>query len=53
MTIAAFATSGTQHPVLDGLLGVSLIVHTHIGVRCVCLVSVLSPHLILFSLIVY
>ncbi|KAF8738574.1 hypothetical protein AX14_011055 [Amanita brunnescens Koide BX004] len=31
MTIAAFATSGTQHPVLDGLLGVSLIVHTHIG----------------------
>ena len=38
MTIAAFATSGTQHPVLDGLLGVSLIVHTHIGVRYTCLV---------------
>ena len=33
MTIAAFATSGTQHPILDGLLGVSLVVHSHIGVR--------------------
>ncbi|KAF8634325.1 hypothetical protein AX15_000985 [Amanita polypyramis BW_CC] len=31
ITITAFATSGTQHPVLDGLLGVSLIVHSHIG----------------------
>ncbi|PFH49172.1 hypothetical protein AMATHDRAFT_148288 [Amanita thiersii Skay4041] len=31
MTIAAFVTSGSQHPILDGLLGVSLIVHSHIG----------------------
>ncbi|KAF8346469.1 mitochondrial inner membrane protein [Amanita rubescens] len=31
MTIAAFATSGTQFPLLDGLLGVSLVIHTHIG----------------------
>jgi succinate dehydrogenase (ubiquinone) membrane anchor subunit len=38
MTIAAFATSGTQFPLLDGLLGVSLVIHTHIGVRYTCLV---------------
>lgn len=45
MTIAAFATSGTQFPVLDGLLGVSLIIHTHIGVRYGCLVpSTVFPH---------
>ncbi|KAK2465046.1 hypothetical protein APHAL10511_003122 [Amanita phalloides] len=31
MTVAAFVTSGTQHPILDGLLGVSLVVHSHIG----------------------
>ena len=49
MTIAAFVTSGTQHPVLDGLLGVSLIVHTHIGVRCMCLDPLLSSHRVLFQ----
>jgi len=31
MTITAFATSATQYPVLDGLLGISLVIHTHIG----------------------
>ncbi|KAF8639025.1 hypothetical protein AX17_001777 [Amanita inopinata Kibby_2008] len=34
-TIAAFAASGTQHPILDGLLGVSLVVHSHIGFDCI------------------
>ena len=29
---AAFVTSGTSTPLLDGLLGISLIVHSHIGV---------------------
>ena len=33
LTVAAFATSTTQHPILDGLLGVTLVVHSHIGVR--------------------
>ena len=32
MTAAAFVTSGTNYPVLDGLLGISLVVHSHIGV---------------------
>ena len=32
MTAAAFATSGTSYPVLDGLLGISLVMHSHIGV---------------------
>jgi len=31
LTVAAFATSTTQHPILDGLLGVTLVVHSHIG----------------------
>lgn len=33
LTGAAFATSGSVYPVLDGILGVSLIMHSHIGVR--------------------
>lgn len=33
MTAAAFVTSGTSYPVLDGILGISLVVHSHIGVR--------------------
>ena len=33
LTAAAFVTSGSQYPVLDGLLGVSLVMHSHIGVR--------------------
>ena len=32
LTVAAFATSGTSYPILDGLLGVSLVMHSHIGV---------------------
>ncbi|KAK0189674.1 CybS-domain-containing protein [Armillaria mellea] len=31
LTAAAFATSGTNYPVLDGVLGVSLVMHSHIG----------------------
>lgn len=31
MTAAAFVTSGTNYPVLDGILGMSLVVHSHIG----------------------
>jgi len=33
LTGAAFVTSGSSTPLLDGLLGLSLIVHSHIGVR--------------------
>jgi succinate dehydrogenase (ubiquinone) membrane anchor subunit len=32
-TGAAFALSGSNYPVLDGLLGVGLVMHSHIGVR--------------------
>ena len=32
LTVAAFVTSTTAHPILDGLLGVSLVIHSHIGV---------------------
>lgn len=35
MTAAAFVTSGTAYPVLDGLLGISLVMHSHIGVSSV------------------
>ncbi|KZS91973.1 mitochondrial inner membrane protein [Sistotremastrum niveocremeum HHB9708] len=31
LTGAAFVTSGTPYPILDGILGVSLIIHSHIG----------------------
>jgi len=31
LTAAAFVTSGSPAPLLDGLLGISLIVHSHIG----------------------
>lgn len=34
LTAAAFVTSGSQYPVLDGILGVSLVMHSHIGVCC-------------------
>jgi len=33
LTAAAFVTSGSHYPVLDGLLGISLIMHSHMGVR--------------------
>ena len=35
LTAAAFVTSGSNYPVLDGILGVSLVMHSHIGVRIV------------------
>lgn len=35
LTAAAFVTSGTNYPVLDGLLGIGLVVHSHIGVRLI------------------
>ncbi|KAF8182631.1 mitochondrial inner membrane protein [Pholiota molesta] len=31
LTVAAFATSGSNYPVLDGILGVSLVMHSHLG----------------------
>jgi len=31
ITGAAFVTSGSTYPVLDGILGVSLVMHSHIG----------------------
>ncbi|KAH6906643.1 mitochondrial inner membrane protein [Coprinopsis sp. MPI-PUGE-AT-0042] len=31
MTVAAFATSGSSYPILDGVLGMSLIMHSHFG----------------------
>ncbi|KAH9999110.1 mitochondrial inner membrane protein [Russula vinacea] len=31
LTAAAFVTSGSPTPLLDGLLGISLIVHSHMG----------------------
>ncbi|KAJ3572293.1 hypothetical protein NP233_g3174 [Leucocoprinus birnbaumii] len=42
LTAAAFITSTTAHPILDGLLGVSLIVHSHIGFDS-CVVDYLHP----------
>lgn len=35
MTVAAYVTSGSNYPVVDGLLGISLVMHSHIGV-CLC-----------------
>ena len=32
MTAAAFVTTGSNYPVLDGLLGLSLVMHSHFGV---------------------
>lgn len=32
LTVAAFVTSTTAHPILDGLLGATLVIHSHIGV---------------------
>lgn len=33
LAAAAFATSGSNFPILDDVLGVSLIIHSNIGVR--------------------
>ena len=40
LTVASFATSGTNYPILDGILGVSLVMHSHIGV---CIFSQRTP----------
>ncbi|KAI0051851.1 mitochondrial inner membrane protein [Auriscalpium vulgare] len=42
LTAAAFVTSGTSAPLIDGLLGVSLVMHSHIGFDAV-LVDYLHP----------
>ncbi|THH31695.1 hypothetical protein EUX98_g2501 [Antrodiella citrinella] len=31
LTAAAFVVSGSNYPLLDGLLGISLVMHSHIG----------------------
>ncbi|KAG8694964.1 membrane anchor subunit of succinate dehydrogenase, Sdh4 [Ceratobasidium sp. 395] len=31
MTVSAFAVSPTDYPILDGVLAISLVVHSHIG----------------------
>ncbi|KAF9812718.1 hypothetical protein IEO21_06026 [Rhodonia placenta] len=31
LTVAAFVTSGSNYALLDGILGVSLVMHSHIG----------------------
>jgi len=33
LTTAAFVTSGSSYPILDGVLGVSLVMHSRHGVR--------------------
>jgi hypothetical protein len=45
LTGAAFVTSGSSAPLLDGLLGLSLIVHSHIGVRFLTT----PPHFVFLS----
>lgn len=35
LTAAAFVTSGSNYAIMDGLLGVTLVMHSHIGVRAV------------------
>ncbi|KAL4072000.1 CybS-domain-containing protein [Scleroderma yunnanense] len=42
MTAAAFVTSGSSYPVLDGLLGISLVMHSHLGFDSI-LVDYLHP----------
>ncbi|PCH34567.1 mitochondrial inner membrane protein [Wolfiporia cocos MD-104 SS10] len=42
LTAAAFVTSGSSHALLDGLLGMSLVMHSHIGFDSV-LVDYLHP----------
>ncbi|KAF9562403.1 hypothetical protein CPC08DRAFT_663216 [Agrocybe pediades] len=42
MTAAAFFTTGSNHAILDGVLGVSLVMHSHIGFDT-CLVDYLHP----------
>ena len=42
ITGAAFVTSGSAYPVLDGILSVSLVMHSHIGV-CPSLATATTP----------
>ncbi|XP_006455838.1 SDH4 membrane anchor subunit of succinate dehydrogenase [Agaricus bisporus var. bisporus H97] len=42
ITAAAFVISPSTYPILDGILGASLIVHSHIGFDCI-LVDYLHP----------
>ena len=42
LTVASFVTSGTNYPILDGLLRVSLVMHSHIGFDAI-LVDYLHP----------
>ncbi|KAI0942244.1 hypothetical protein AcW1_002922 [Taiwanofungus camphoratus] len=42
LTAAAFVTSGSNYPMLDGILGVSLVMHSHIGFDAI-LVDYLHP----------
>lgn len=32
ITAAAVVTTGSQYPVIDGILGIALVMHSHIGV---------------------
>ncbi|KAF6752588.1 CybS-domain-containing protein, partial [Ephemerocybe angulata] len=40
---AAFVTSGTTYPILDGIVGLVLIAHSHIGAFDQCVVDYLRP----------
>ncbi|KIK61332.1 hypothetical protein GYMLUDRAFT_42916 [Collybiopsis luxurians FD-317 M1] len=35
MTVAGFATNGTNYPILDGILGLCLVIHSHFGLDSV------------------
>ncbi|KAF8905844.1 mitochondrial inner membrane protein [Gymnopilus junonius] len=42
LTAAAFVTTGSNYPIIDGLLGVTLVMHSHIGLDS-SLVDYLHP----------
>lgn len=42
---AAAATSASPHPILDGVLALSLVVHSHIGVSQEAKLDVISDRL--------
>jgi hypothetical protein len=42
LAVAAFVTSGVNYPVLDGMLGVSLVMHSHIRVRVTFIIMSMS-----------
>lgn len=47
LTAAAFVTSGSSYPVLDGVLAVSLVMHSHLGVRSLHLKRPISTDIML------